>query len=247
MDSILNATSILDEKNWLYFKLYKNPSSSGDWKSNMDWYHQVLIDMVKPMVVNTPQIRVVFFGFYGPTVYDIENEKYERQITPPTNNVVYMRLRFSVKRGSKRNVRNTLTTSIKTNRNLVWDYEIMRTYHVRNDLGNRYGSNLDKQTLQFVRYWDAACRYLLSIFAYPHNWISDVDVWGIPHLVNNSLGGALRLRNAGRGRTCTNCGHPVYLITGISQLASPVSISALPCLLAACKQCGFISPCSINI
>lgn len=247
MDSILTASSILDEKNWLFFKLYKDPSSPSDWRSNLDWYHQTLMDVVKPVVLNTPQIRVVFFGFYGPIAYDVENERYERQITPPTTNVVYIRLRFSVKRGSKRNTKNALLTSIINNRNLVWDYEIMRTYHVRNDLGSRYGSNLDGQTLRFVRYWDAACRYILSILTYPHNWVSNVDVWGIPHLVNNSLGGVLRPRNATRGRTCSNCGQPLYLITGMKQLASSASISVLPCLLAVCKQCGRASPCSVNL
>lgn len=116
MDSILNARSILDERNWLFFKLYKDPSSSSDWKSDLNWYHQTLIDVVKPVVLNTPQIRVVFFGFYGPETYGVEGERYERQITPPTTNIVYIRLRFSIRKRSKRNVKNNMITSINRNR-----------------------------------------------------------------------------------------------------------------------------------
>ena len=247
MDSILTAKSILKQNNWLFFKLYKDPSAPSDWRTNLDWYHQTLIHVVKPAVSNTPEIRVVFFGFYGPMAYNVENESYEQQIAAPTTNVVYIRLRLSVKKGSKTRVKNALLTSVNMNRNLVWDCEIMRTYHVRNDLGSRYGSNLDSQTLQFIRYWDAACRYILSILAYPNNWVANVDVWGIPHLVNNSLGGALRLQNTAQGHTCLNCGQPLYIITGMTQFSSPVSVSALPCLPTICKQCGRFYHHSVNI
>lgn len=245
MDSILTAKSILDERNWLFFKLYKDPSSASDWKSNLNWYHQTLFDVVKSVVLNTPQIRVVFFGFYGPQAYAVEEENYEQKITPPNTNVIFIRLRFSVKRGSKGRVKNALIASINRNSNLVWNYEVMKTYHVRNDLGDRYGSNLDAQTLQFFRYWDAACRYILSIVDVAKNWASDVDVWGVPHLVNNSLGAWLRPE---RGPVpCPSCQTHMYMSTHY-KISQPISVQVdgFPyCLF--CPNCSKMLFGSFNI
>jgi hypothetical protein len=248
VDSILGANSILDEKNWLFFKLYKNPNSPGDWKSNLDWYHQTLINVVKPAVLSKPQIRVVFFGFYGPTTYSAEGETYERQIqqrVQSMNNLTYIRIRFSVKRGHKRNITNTLLALINNNRNVIWDYEIMRTYHVRNDLGSRYGSNSNAQTLQFIRYWDAACRYILSILALPGNWAQDVDVWGIPHLVNNSLGAWLRPERP--SQPCPTCQTHMYMVTCVCQISPSQQTNAIPYFLFACPNCSneLLRPCNI--
>ena len=248
MDSILQEMNILKEKYWLFFKLYKNPDSPSDWKSNLDWYHQTLNNVIKPIVVGTPEIRVVFFGFYGPTTYSTEGETYERQIRQSRrsmNDLVYIQPRLSIKWGSKRNTRNALVTSINNNRHLVWDYEIMKTYHVRNDLGSRYGSNNDAQTLEFIRYWDAACRYILSILVLSGNWIHDVDVWGIPHLVNNSLGAWLRPE---RGPVpCPRCQTHMYMVTSICSLSPPQQTNTIPYFLFACPNCRnqLCRPCNV--
>jgi len=251
MDSILTTIDILQETTWLFFKLYKDPSTNQDWKSNLDWYHKVLINIVKPTVENTPAIRVVFFGLYGPRRRDPENEEYERQILPPNADTCYIRLRLSVVTNDKNAVKNTLETNINANRNMVWDYEIMTTYHVRDDLGNRYGSRNDDQTLRFIRYWDSACRYILSILTLPGNWISDVDVWGIPHLVNNSLGASLRLPNA----PCPSCHVSQYLETGVIASSSlPFNLQAtlsnfqsVPIFVVHCPICGRPRLASTNI
>jgi len=249
VDSILGETNILNEKYWLFFKLYKNPNSPSDWKTNLDWCHQTLINVVKPiLVMSTSEIRVLFFGFYGPTTYSVEGETYQRQIRQnrrAINNLVYVRLRLSMKWGSKTNIKNTLVTSIRNTRNLVWDYEIMRTYHVRNDLGSRYGSNTDTQTLQFIRYWDAACRYILTVLTLPGNWTQDVDVWGIPHLVNNSLGAWLRPE---RGPVpCPRCQTHMYMATFISTFSPPRQINMVPHFFFTCPNCDFEQIRPLNI
>lgn len=247
MDSILKLRSILNKRNWLFYKLYKDPTSSNDWKSNLDWYHQTLLNIVKPTVRNNPEIRVVFFGFYGPKAYDAERETYERQIDPPSADVVFIRLRVSVKRGRKRHVKNAFITSINENRNIVWDYESMVTYNVSSDLGGRFGSNLNDQTLEFVRYWDAACRYILSILAFPGNWTQNVDVWGIPHLVNNSLGAWLRPERD--PIACPNCQRHMYMSTvpTSSTLNRPIGGQIqVPLFLFICPNCFHRTLISIN-
>jgi len=239
MDSILKLRSILSRKNWLFYKLYKNPTSSNDWKSNLDWYHQILLNIVKPTVNNNPEIRVVFFGFYGPKAYDTEGETYERKIDPPSSNVDFIRLRVSVKRGRKRHVKSAFRISINQNRNIVWDYESMVTYNVSNDLGTRFGSSFDDQTLEFVRYWDAACRYILSILTFPGNWTQNVDVWGIPHVVNNSLGAWLRPERA--PVLCPNCQTHMYMSTAITPvtLGQPITSQIrVPHFLFVCPNCS---------
>jgi len=118
----------------------------------------------------------------------------------------------------------------------------MTTYHVRDDLGRRYGSRNDNQTLCFIRYWDSACRYILSILTLPGNWISGVDVWGIPHLVNNSLGAMLRLS----GSLCPYCHASLYLNTAIAEARKmPPNLQAMlpyfqtiPVFLMLCPNCG---------
>lgn len=246
MDPILTNVDILDETNWVFFKIYKDLAPSVSWKSNLDWYHKVLIDIVRPLVVGMPEIRVVFFGFYTGR-YGLERgEKYEKQITPPSTDVVYIRLRLSTDQNHKGNVKNAFVNEFNANRTLVWDYETMTTYHVRNDLGRRYGSGDDDQTLQFIRYWDSACRYILSILTLPGNWIQDVDVWGIPHLVNNSLGCWLRPNRS--PIPCPVCHTPLYMST-FHKLQSQISLqtNALPIFLFVCPSCFRTTIKPINI
>lgn len=248
MDSILSARSILDKKNWLFFKICKDPSSPLDWKSSLDWYHSVLIDVVKPIVLNTPEIRVVLFGFYGPAPYATEGETYGKQIAPPTADTVFIKLRISVMKGTKRKVTSKFLRSFGNGRALVWDYELMTTYNVLNDLGGRFGNNLDSQTLEFVRYWDAACRYILSILTLPGNWVQNVDVWGMPHLVNNSLGAWLRPERD--PVICPSCQAHMYMKTVPTSVAvgqPPVLQIQVPCFLFVCPSCPTQFLYSINI
>lgn len=246
MDSLLVTPEVLNHRNWIYFKIYKNPTSHTDFMSILNWYHQVLIEIVRPLIINNNRIRAVFFGIYGPSEYEFSRrEEYERRIEPPDTNVVYIRLRLSVEQNTKNDVKNEFINEFQNNGNLVWNYETMVTFDVRHDLGRRYGSNDDIQTLQFIRYWDAACRYILSIVTLPGNWIPNVDVWGIPHLVNNSLGSLLRPRG---GRFyCPKCSNPMYMFTMLINLQNNVSIGCSPSFVFICPNCGYQDLRCINI
>jgi hypothetical protein len=123
----------------------------------------------------------------------------------------------------------------------------MVTWNVASDLGTRYGSNLANQTLGFMRYWDAACRYILSILAMPGNWKDDVDVWGVPHLVNNSMGAWLRPK--GNPRICPNCQAHMYMSTTPGAVIFPTSITEIgtPLFVFVCPRCQNVLPNAINI
>lgn len=234
----LRPAEILDKRNWIFFKLYKDPSSPSDWKANLDWYHQTLVTAVKPHVLCNTHIEVVFFGFYGPQVYCPEGEKYEKQIAAPRSNVVFIRLRILAQRGHKRQIKRVLSHIFRTSRNLVWDYETMVTYDVSGDLGTRYGNVNNVQTIEFIRYWNAACRYILSILSIPGNWTQGIDVWGIPHLVNNSIGAWLRPER--NPVLCPHCQTHMYMRTSLTSVALRQAIGTqiqTPYFLFDCPNC----------
>jgi len=247
-------TEILVSESWLYFKLYKNPKETSEWKSNLDWYHKVLREIVKPFVDGTEETRIVLFGFYGPRPYDIENgNEYERTIITPSDDVVYIRLRLYVGQVFKQRVREELETRLQSHNDMVWDYEILKGFKARDDLGGRFGRRSDgfiddKLTLRFIRYWDSACRYILSVLVDQENWERNVDVWGIPHLVNNSLGAWLRLQNV----KCPKCTASMYMVTSVTPLP-PSLVAALrhmkqtPIFLVVCPRCGIAMVISTNI
>jgi hypothetical protein len=241
VSDMTDTNEILLSENWLQSKLYRNPNAPA-W--NLDWYHDVLRDVVRPFVLSTEEVQAVFFGIYGPTPYELENEdEYERKIAPPKSKVVFIRLRAYVGSDNKKTVRNKLMEMMDSHRNLVWDYEIFKEYRVRDDLGGRYGRRSDgsiddNRTLLFIRYWDSGCRYILSILGDKGNWESNVDVWGIPHLINNSLGSWLRPP----GAKCKKCGNLMYMATSVAPVFSSLlpqlsSLGHLPIFLFVCPNC----------
>lgn len=248
LDSLLRSNRVLKSNSWVYFRLYKNPQSENNWKNNLDWYHQTLISVVRPVVNSNMNIAAIFFGFYGPQAYGTpEGETYKKTIENPGSDLVFIRLRLAVKTGKKNNVKNAIVASIESNRNLVWDYEMMITYNVVGDLGDRFGSNLNDQTLRFIRYWDASCRFILSVLEMPGNWKNDLDVWGIPHLTNNSLGAWLRPE---RGPvSCPNCQSHMYMRTSpcLIHLPTPTQELQIPQFVFICPLCGNQIACSSNI
>jgi hypothetical protein len=236
----MESAEILDGKNWLFFKFYRNPTSVCTWQDNLNWYHQTLMTIVKKIVDNNENVVAVFFGIYGQDHYDDEDEEFEKRITfPPGSNFVFIRLRLAVKLNNKEALKKTLLTLIENNKELVWDYELMNTYRVMSDdelsLGRRFGSNEEDQTLKFVRYWDAGCRYILSILTMPGNWKADVDVWGIPHLINNSIGARLRPKTP---RKCEKCGAPMYMNTTLSEMRFNLNAVKVPAMEFSCNNCS---------
>lgn len=175
------SKEILDNKKWLYFKLYKDPHSE-----------------------------------------------------------------MAIELKNKDAIKNEFVSDILKNKNLIWDYEVMNTFNVMRDLGSRYGSKNEDQTLRFVRYWDAGCKYILSILTMPGNWIVDVDVWGIPHLINNSIGAWLRHKPSD---VCSKCGGQMYINTtgGVQFRFSEEADIKTPLFALVCKNCSSGDPANMNI
>jgi hypothetical protein len=199
------------------------------------------------------EIRHVFFGIYGPEDYVDEGGLYFRRLNPaPSQKLHLIRVRAYVPQ-HKESVRNNMISTIDNQSALIWNYEVLEEYQVRDDLGNRYGRLNDgtidaKRTVLFIRYWDAACRYILDILTDVGNWDRNVDVWGVPHLVNNSLGAWLRLTNA----QCSRCRTAMYLSTiprRISQQDAQrlPQIGNVPIFLFICPECSSIVFGSSNI
>lgn len=240
LDPLLKSTRLLNSRSWLYFRLYKDPASNNNWQNILNWYHETLINVIRPVVNANSNILAIIFGLYGPERHAAEEEIYEKIIEEPDTNIVFIRLRVAPKVGKKNIVKSAILAAIRNNRNLIWDYETMVTYNINADLGPRFGSNNIHQTLGFIRYWEAGCRYILSIIAMPGNWIADVDVWGIPHLINNSIGTWLRQERPPQICPNTNCGAHMYMNTiPITAQFSAVTVHPMliPSFVFICPNC----------
>ncbi|MDQ1279278.1 MAG: hypothetical protein QG670_538 [Thermoproteota archaeon] len=259
-----NSPNLLDSENWVHYKLYRSPRESSHWKLILDWYHKVLREIVRPLVDSTADIESVLFGIYSPGLPSLQDkydrytqyetaDKYERRIRIPEANVIFIRLRLYADPTHRKSVSEKLKERIEANKILIWDFEILRDYKVMEDLGNRYGrrssGSIDEDmTVHFIRYWDAACRYILSILIENGNWNQSVDVWGIPHKLNNSLGGWLRFTDA----KCPKCGKTMYMATGpipIPQSFLPIlsKFKRAPIFILSCPDCNMGGIAELNI
>jgi hypothetical protein len=227
---------ILDAGDWLYLKLFKQMRVRDDWRAYLDWFHDTLRTIIKPWVASHNDVSSVFFLNYIED-YHVEEQNYERRIDPsPTGRVSFIRLRAYVPQ-NRSTVKADLLAAIRASTSPVNDYEILDGYDVRSDLGKRFaklGRDVnDEVTILFVSYLDSACRFILRVMGSGPNWDSGVDVWGIPHLINNSLGGWLRTRHA----RCSICGAEMYMAAGQVTLQSPVQVSEVPTFLFICPSC----------
>ena len=242
-------SGIWRKENWIQFKLYDDPSIERNWKGHLNWYHTMLRSL-RPIIENEQDILISFFTVYGPQHYDaFERVIAEKSLpNPPDRNVRFIKLRIFPLLGRREQVRGSLEERFDACRGL-WDYETLREYDVTEDLGNRYGRNENgtvdhDRTLRFMKYWDAGCRYILSVIAESGTWQNNVDVWGIPHLINNALGGWLRVPNG----KC-DCGGDLCIGTSYFQNATPVtmSVTSVPLFLTGCSSCDRMTLRSINI
>ncbi len=81
----------------IYAKLYRKHEEGDAWKTQLDWYHDVLRGLVQPWVSSHAQIVFVVFGIYGPRECEAENVQYEKRISPPqAGRLDYVRLRACV-------------------------------------------------------------------------------------------------------------------------------------------------------
>lgn len=218
----------LNEENWIYFRIYAKNEFLQNWVTANNWYIKVLNRIVKPVVTQYDEIiKVTFFGIYGGD-YESEESCVMDESTSTdlgSNKVLFIRLRLCVSE-RKSEVKDSLNASIhEHNNDLILTHEKC-IYRVRADLGNRYAKMNDntmneERLLNFINYWNGACRYILSIIA-NDTLDNTVDIWGVPHLVNNSLGTKfcmnfenedLRRRGINPAYVCPSCGETLYMDT----------------------------------
>ena len=212
-------------------------------------YHGISL-LVKLVLEDRRLLESFFFSQYGPENYvEEDSSRYIRRIdTLPNQAISYIRLRISPVSGNRDNAVQSLTTILLQNRALVLGFEILSSYDPVTDLGNRYGKRDDGTvddlaTVDFIRYWEAGCRFILSALNQMPGFRKNVDVWGIPHLINNAIGSLLRMQN----QNCPKCKSPMWILTwpiSIQMSAPPSSLPLFPCL---CIECGWSSAITTNI
>lgn len=245
MDQI-RFDGVWTKENWIQFKLYDDPEINRDWRSFLLWYHTTLRTL-RPIVEFEQGVVLTLFTTYGPQDYENSERAIAERSLPniPNGKVCFIRLRIFPLSGLRNRIKDAFEKEFNTLRGL-WNYETFTEYDVLGDLGNRYGRDgtgiINREnTLRFMRYWDAGCRYVLSIMSESGTWEDNVDVWGIPHLINNALGGWLRLPSA----KCT-CGGKLYITTSYVEIKI-ASATAVPLFLSCCSKCENRSLVSTNI
>lgn len=233
-------------QNWIQFKLYDDPAINRDWRTSLNWYHTTL-RTIRPTVESDEAVALVLFTTYGPQDYESSERVIAERSLPsvPNNKVSFIKLRIFPIAGLRERVKGICEERFNTLEGL-WNYETFKEYDVLADLGNRYGRDQTgvinrENTLRFMRFWDAGCRYILSIMSESGDWEENVDVWGVPHLINNALGAWLRLPIARCG-----CGGPVCIATSPVQI-NPTQVTEVPLFLSCCSKCGKQSLVSTNI
>ena len=239
-----------DPRNWIQFKIYDNPEVKRNSKECLDWYHGVLRAVIRPVVQSNASISFILFTVYGLPQYEqFETNIAEKALSKiPSAGVFFVKLRIFPTLGSRTEVLRAFERQFETGKSSIWDYEVLREYDVLGDLGNRYGRGPNGEinrdiTMLFLRYWDAGCRYILSIITDEGNWLEKVDVWGVPHLINNALGGWLRLSAA----KCPSCGEAMYMKTTFIKGDFQIKVVGMPSFLAECPKCGKETVISTNI
>jgi hypothetical protein len=237
-----NELDIFEAQNWLYFKLYRKHVESNSWKERLDWYHIVLREIVKPWAGSQTDSRFILFSLYGPEQYCGKERRYVKQLSPvPLEPHLYINVRSYVPE-NKQPARENLVSRIRQAK-FIWDFEEVDGYDVRGDLGNRFGRLTDgtideHRTISFIRYWDAACKYILEVLTSTENWDETIDVWGVSHMVNDSLGAWLRLSDA----ECPQC-HSKKLCINTNIMDVPLGFQSpspprVPLFLCLCPQCN---------
>lgn len=238
--------SILESRSWLQLKVFMNLPDETNWKERLNCYFGIL-SFLRPILTNKQLIDTFFFSQYGPEDYALEPETiYEKKLQVlPTNKISYIRIRIHPMEEKRIVVIDSVTRSL-TDQALVLGFEILNKYDARGDLGYRYGKRDDdtiddEATINFIKYWDSGCRYILSVLNDSREFRRNVDVWGIPHLLNNAIGSFLRLPSY-----CPRCGGRLWLLTTPIEI-SEVSIKKAPVFPIYCQDCELMMVCPSNI
>ena len=239
--------SLLEPTSWIQLKVFMNLDGDANWREKLNCYYGIL-SLLRPILTNRQLIDVFFFTQYGPKDYTPERKELYLKRLPvsPTNKISYIKLRIHPIDGKRADVID-LFSSTFTDQALVWNFEILKEYDTRGDLGDRYGRKDDntiddEATINFVKYWDAGCRYILSVLNDSNDFMQNVDVWGIPHLINNAVGSCLRLPGK-----CKKCKGRLWLMTNPIEIEREIKTNTFPLFLAICQDCGFMTPMISNI
>ncbi len=207
-----------------------------------------ILSSLRLILTNNQLIDAFFFSQYGPEDYAPEPETmYVKKLQVlPTNKVSYIRIRIHPLEENRKFVIDSVTRLLN-NQALAWNFEILNKYDVRGDLGNRYGKRDDdtiddEATINFVKYWDSGCRYILSVLNDSYEFRRNVDVWGIPHLINNAVGSFLR-----RQEKCPKCNGRLWLMTNRLEIPQETKTKVVPLFLLICQDCDFNTVGSTNI
>ena len=227
------------QSNWLSFNIFFPPKIFEEEipKSNK-FYFGFLKNTLKPFIESKKEeIKYLFFSQYISqkpidkiiiNKFNIEDWNKElkklqtRTVSGLGDNIYFIRLRFYI----NRNRDNTITEFINKLDNLdtILGYQLVE-YDVSKDLGKRYsnhsgilGNSIElKRLTLFIEYWNAICRYILSIITDDYYLDSkNVDITGILHLGFNSLGNQLPLNFF----KCGKCGGTIYLLSNYEVLCT---------------------------
>lgn len=233
---------------WIQFKIFMKPKDHIFWKEGLDWYHSVL-RILKPALENNHNVLAILYTYYGPVDYKSELESlYEKKISRiPEYEVFFIWLRINVEDENRGDIILDISEILSSNQRQAWDYEILKEYDILGDIGNRFGRRNDgavdeETTIRFIKYLDAGCRYILSTLDKKGNWCENIDVWGIPHLINNALGGWLRVESR-----CEKCGEKLHVPTYPMKFAGPFNLDTFPAFPLVCPKCNDVIVKAINI
>lgn len=205
----------LNEEKWIYFRLFAKNDFLQNWVTMNRWYTKVLNRIVKPVVTQYDEtVTAIFFGIYGGDYKQEQGCVMDESTSTDlgSNKVLFIRLRLCVSQRTSE-IKDSLNELIhENNTDLILTHEECR-YRVASDLGNRYAKTSDgtineERLLNFINYWNGACRYILSILV-KDTLDDEVDIWGIPHLINNSLGTKLSM-NSENKESIRISGNPQY-------------------------------------
>lgn len=240
--------SLLESNSWLELRIIMKLEGNVTWKTKLTVYHQTLLALI-PILNDRELIDVFFFTQYGPCEYT-QNEptaNYIRKIQEPiSHKVSYIKIRVHPLEEHREELTRQITSLLESQDQVI-DFEILGEYNVMSDLGHRYGRRDngvidDEATINFVRYWDAGCRYLLSVITGPSGFSQNVDIWGVPHLIYNAIGSYLRI-----SEMCPRCGGRQWLVTDQIEIPENIPFNHLPAFLILCQNCDYSNIISTNI
>ena len=230
--------TLTEVSNWLSFNIYYTPDTLiGGITKYQKWYFRFLRDILKPFLLNYKNnVIYVYFGdyFYQKPVNKIiinefdfsnwidrfDNLKRENLLSPDEINqfqegIRYIRLRLFINSNQRDSIIKNFIEQIE-DIEYILGFELVK-YDVISDLGRRFSSkkeewnhSLDKlERLEyFIKYWDAVCRYILTIITNDYYLdFENVEIGSILHLGFHSLGSNLPIQK------CQNCGGILYLMS----------------------------------